>query len=44
MKIAELRERNEYDKKIEADPLNALNEYLAKIKNKKSNIQEENNG
>ncbi|MBR6563649.1 MAG: DNA primase [Clostridia bacterium] len=42
--LKELRERNEYDKKIEADPLNALNEYLAKIKNKKSNIQEENNG
>ena len=32
-----LRERNEYDKKIESDPANALNEYLNKIKNKKSN-------
>ncbi|MBR6754386.1 MAG: DNA primase [Clostridia bacterium] len=39
-----LRERNEYDKKIEADPAAALSEYLNKIKNKKSNIQEDNNG
>lgn len=42
--LKELRERNEYDKKIEEDPLNALNEYLSKIKNKKSNKQEDNNG
>lgn len=42
--LKELRERNEYDKKIEEDPLNALNEYLTKIKNKKSNKQEDNNG
>ncbi len=39
-----LRERNEYDKKIESDPAAALSEYLNKIKNKKSNIQEDKNG
>lgn len=39
-----LRERSEYDKKIEQDPATALNEYLNKIKNKKSKIQEEQNG
>ncbi len=42
--LKELRNRNEYDKKIEADPLNALSEYLNLMKKKKSNIQEENNG
>ncbi len=42
--LKELRQRNEYDKKIEADPAGALNEYLNKIKKKKSNIQEDNNG
>lgn len=42
--LKELRERNEYDKKIESDPLNALNEYLTRIKSKKSNKQEDNNG
>lgn len=42
--LKELRERNEYDKKIEADPANALTEYLNKKKNKKSNTQEDNNG
>lgn len=41
--LKELRERNEYDKKIEADPAAALTEYL-NIKKKKSNIQEDNNG
>lgn len=39
-----LRERNEYDKKIESDPANALAEYVKKAKNKKSNIQEDKNG
>ncbi len=39
-----LRERNEYDKKIESDPASALGEYLNMIKNKKSNIQEDKNG
>ena len=39
-----LRERNDYDKKIEQDPASALNEYLNKIKNKKSKKQEDNNG
>ncbi len=39
-----LHQRNEYDKKIESDPAGALNEYLNKIKKKKSNIQEDNNG
>lgn len=39
-----LRERSEYDRKIEEDPASALNEYLNKIKNKKSKIQEEQNG
>ncbi len=42
--LKSLRERNEYDKKIEQDPANALNEYLNKIKNKKSKIQEDSNG
>ncbi len=32
-----LRERSEYDKRIELDPANALSEYLNKIKNKNSN-------
>lgn len=32
-----LRERSEYDKKIESDPASALNEYLEMIKKKKSN-------
>ncbi len=32
-----LREREEYNKKIESDPANALSEYLEKMKNKKSN-------
>ncbi len=41
--LKSLRERNEYDKKIEADPANALNEYLNKLKKKKSNIQEDDN-
>lgn len=35
--LKSLRERSEYDKKIEADPASALNEYLNMIKNKKSN-------
>lgn len=39
-----LRERNEYDKKIEEDPAAALREYLNIKKNKKSNTQEDNNG
>ena len=42
--LKELRKRNEYDKKIEQDPVNALSEYLNMKKKKKSNIQEENNG
>lgn len=42
--LKELRERNEYDKKIEQDPASALTEYLNKKKNKKSNTQEDNNG
>ena len=42
--LKSLRERNEYDKKIEADPANALSEYLNKMKKKKSNIQEDSNG
>ena len=42
--LKQLRERNRYDEKIEADPANALAEYLNLIKNKKSNIQEDNNG
>ncbi|MBQ4316874.1 MAG: DNA primase [Clostridia bacterium] len=42
--LKSLRERNEYEKKIEQDPANALNEYLNKIKNKKSKTQEDNNG
>ncbi len=42
--LKELQQRNEYDKKIENDPAGALNEYLNKIKKKKSNIQEDNNG
>ncbi len=33
--LKSLRERSEYDKKIEQDPANALNEYLNKLKNKK---------
>lgn len=39
-----LRERSNYDKKIESDPAAALNEYLNMIKNKKTNIQEDKNG
>ncbi len=39
-----LRERSEYDKKIDEDPATALNEYLNKIKNKKSKQQEDENG
>ena len=45
--LKNLRERNEFDKKIESDPLSALNEYLGKMKKKKndtSNTQEDNNG
>ena len=42
--LKQLRERNIYDEKIESDPANALAEYLNMIKNKKSNIQEDNNG
>ncbi|MBO5913775.1 MAG: DNA primase [Clostridia bacterium] len=42
--LKELREKREYDKKIEEDPASALTEYLNKKKNKKSNIQEDNNG
>ena len=42
--LKSLRERSEYDKKIEADPASALSEYLNKVKNKKSNVQEDNNG
>ncbi len=42
--LKQLRERSEYDKKIEADPANALNEYLDKLKKKKPNKQEDNNG
>ncbi len=42
--LKSLRERNEYDKKIESDPASALAEYLNKIKNKKSNTQEDKNG
>ncbi len=41
--LKELRERSEYDKKIEQDPASALTEYLNK-KKKKSNTQEDNNG
>lgn len=40
--LKELRERSEYDKKIEQDPANALTEYLNK--KKKTNKQEDNNG
>ena len=39
--LKELRERSEYDKKIESDPANALSEYLNKLKKKKSDIQED---
>ncbi len=39
--LKNLRERNEYDKKIESDPAAALSEYLSKLKSKKSNKQEE---
>ncbi len=42
--LKKLREREEYDKKIENDPVAALNEYLNKKKNKKSDQQEDNNG
>ncbi len=42
--LKQLRERNEYDKKIEAEPAEALSEYLNKIKKKKNNIQEDQNG
>lgn len=45
--LKNLRERNEFDKKIESDPLSALNEYLGKVKKKKNdttNTQEDNNG
>ncbi len=42
--LKSLGERNAYDKKLEEDPMSALNEYLNLVKNKKSNKQEDTNG
>jgi hypothetical protein len=42
--LSTLREKNEYDKKIEESPASALGEYLNIIKKKSRNGQEEKDG